>query len=252
MRLGLVAGGGALPEAVLSRLPDQIHHCFHVGAAGDFPLGSIAGLAAAAEAAGCDTLCFIGAVDRRDFTDLDEGGRWVRDQAGADAGDSALLDALISFVEARGLAVVGVNTLCPDWLTPAGVLAGDGALVGEAFRTAGLARARALGLADRGQAVIACGTPPQWLEEDQSGTNALIARAGSDDLPAPKTLFKAAKPQQDRRIDLPAWGPDTVLRAAEAGLQALVFEAGASIAVDRERAVDLAKGHGLALIGVEA
>ena len=54
------------------------------------------------------------------------------------------------------------------------------------------------------------------------------------------------------RIDLPAWGPDTVLRAAEAGLQALVFEAGASIAVDRERAVDLANGHGLALIGVEA
>ena len=135
-----------MPEAVLSRLPDQIHHCFHVGPAGDFPLGSIAGLAAAAEAAGCDTLCFIGAVDRRDFTDLDEGGRWVRDQAGADAGDSALLDALISFVEARGLAVVGVNTLCPVWLTPAGVLAGDGALVGEAFRTVGLARARALGL----------------------------------------------------------------------------------------------------------
>ena len=120
MRLGLVAGGGALPEAVLLRLSDQIHHCFRVGAAGDFPLGSIAGLAAAAEEAGCDTLCFIGAVDRRDFTDLDEGGRWVRDQAGADAGDSALLDALISFVEARGLAVVGVNTLCPDWLTPAG------------------------------------------------------------------------------------------------------------------------------------
>ena len=252
MRLGLVAGGGALPEAVLSRLPDQIHRCFRVGLAGDFPLGAIGGLAAAAEAAGCDTLCFAGAVDRRDFTNLDEGGRWVRDQAGADAGDSALLDALIAFVEARGLAVVGVNSLCPDWLTPAGVLAGDGALVGEDFRTAGLARARALGLADRGQAVIACGTPPQWLEEDQSGTDALIARAGSDDLPAPKTLFKAAKPQQDRRIDLPAWGPETVLRAAEAGLQALVFEAGDSIALERERAIDLATRRGLTLIGVHA
>ena len=252
MRLGLVAGGGALPEAVLSRLPDQIHHCFHVGPAGDFPLGSIAGLAAAAEAAGCDTLCFIGAVNRRDFTDLDEGGRWVRNRAGAGAGDSALLDALIAFVEARGLAVVGFNTLCPDWLTPTGVLAGDGALVRDEFRTAGMVRARALGLADRGQAVIACGTPPQWLEEDQDGTDALIARAASDDLSAPKTLFKAAKPQQDRRIDLPAWGPETVLRAANAGLQALVFEAGASIAVDRDRAVDLANEHGLTLIGVDA
>ena len=100
--------------------------------------------------------------------------------------------------------------------------------------------------------MIACGTPPQWLEEDQSGTDALIARAGSDDLPAPKTLFKAAKPQQDRRIDLPACRGRMRCRAAEAGLQALVFEAGASIAVDRERAVDLANGHGLALIGVEA
>ena len=43
-----------------------------------------------------------------------------------------------------------------------------------------------------------------------------------------------------------------MLRAAEAGLQALVFEAGASIAVDRDRAVDLANRHGLALIGVDA
>ena len=252
MRLGLVAGGGALPEAVMSRLPNQIYRCFRVGPAGDFPLGAIAGLVAVAEAAGCDTLCFVGAVDRRDFAHLDEGGRWVRDSAGAEAGDSALLDALIAFVEARGLAVVGVNTLCPDWLTPAGVLAGDGALVRDEFRTAGIVRARALGLADRGQAVIACGTPPHWLEEDQDGTDALIARAASDDLSAPKTLFKAAKPQQDLRIDLPAWGSETVLRAANAGLQALVFEAGASIALERDRAIDLANRHGLTLIGVDA
>ncbi len=100
--------------------------------------------------------------------------------------------------------------------------------------------------------MIAFGAPPQWLKEDQNGTDALIARAASGDLSAPKTLFKAAKPQQDRRIDLPAWGPETVLRAANAGLQALVFEAGASIALERDSAVDLATRHGLTLIGVEA
>ena len=43
-----------------------------------------------------------------------------------------------------------------------------------------------------------------------------------------------------------------MLRAANAGLQALVFEAGASIALERDSAVDLATRHGLTLIGVDA
>ncbi|MAH87687.1 MAG: hypothetical protein CMF26_03650 [Kiloniella sp.] len=258
MRLGLIAGGGGLPDEVLAHSGRDIHQCFRVGAGCEFSLGAVAALVAAAQAAGCDALCLVGSVDRRDFTALDLGGRWVaerartRSAATGTAGDGSLLDALVAYFEDHGLRVVGVDDICPDLLTPAGVLIGDSSQVSTAQQRQGLAKARALGLTDRGQAVIACGLPTsdcQWLEEGEDGTDALIDRAGASTLQTPKILFKALKPQQDRRIDLPAWGPETVHRAVAAGLDALVFEAGASLAVDRQRALKLAQRHGLTVIG---
>src|SRR3712207_7574437 len=50
------------------------------------------------------------------------------------------------------------------------------------------------------------------------------------------TLFRS-KPGQDRRLDLPAVGPDTVRNAAAAGLAGIAFEAGATVLLDRERTV---------------
>lgn len=38
-------------------------------------------------------------------------------------------------------------------------------------------------------------------------------------------LYKAPKPGQDRRADLPVIGPETVRRAAAAGLSGIVIEA---------------------------
>ena len=42
-------------------------------------------------------------------------------------------------------------------------------------------------------------------------------------------FYKAPKPGQDRRIDLPALGVETVRRVAEAGLGGIAFEAGGVI-----------------------
>ena len=55
-------------------------------------------------------------------------------------------------------------------------------------------------------------------------------------------FFKAPKPSQDRRIDLPTIGPETVARVAEAGLGGIAWEAGGVITLDlpdmRRRAGD--------------
>ncbi len=60
-------------------------------------------------------------------------------------------------------------------------------------------------------------------------------------------LYKAPKPGQDRRIDLPTIGPDTVLQAAEAGLAGIVWEAGSVIMLERAEAVRRAEASGLFL-----
>jgi len=46
-------------------------------------------------------------------------------------------------------------------------------------------------------------------------------------------LFKAPKPGQDRRVDLPAIGPDTIVAACAAGLSGVVIEAGGVMVLDQ-------------------
>ncbi|MDP5348885.1 MAG: LpxI family protein, partial [Paracoccaceae bacterium] len=45
-------------------------------------------------------------------------------------------------------------------------------------------------------------------------------------------LNKAPKPGQDRRVDLPTIGPGTAMRAADAGLDGIVIEAGGVLVLD--------------------
>lgn len=58
---------------------------------------------------------------------------------------------------------------------------------------------------------------------------------------------EAAKPGQDRRIDLPTLGLATVRRAAEAGLSGLCWQAGSVIRLDLPAMVAEAQARGLFL-----
>jgi DUF1009 family protein len=60
-------------------------------------------------------------------------------------------------------------------------------------------------------------------------------------------FYKAAKSGQDRRIDLPTIGPDTLRAAAAAGLGGVVLEAGSVICLDLDRMQRLAQELGLFL-----
>lgn len=52
-------------------------------------------------------------------------------------------------------------------------------------------------------------------------------------------LFKAPKPGQDRRADLPTIGPQTALNVVEAGIDGIVIEAGGVIVLEPERVVQI-------------
>jgi UDP-2,3-diacylglucosamine hydrolase len=60
-------------------------------------------------------------------------------------------------------------------------------------------------------------------------------------------FYKAPKPEQDRRIDLPVIGPETVARAAAAGLAGIAWEAGGVMLLDRAAVVAAAEAAGLFL-----
>jgi DUF1009 family protein len=64
-------------------------------------------------------------------------------------------------------------------------------------------------------------------------------------------LVKCCKPQQDRRADLPAIGPDTIDEARKAGLSGIALDAGASFILELERTVALADSQGLFILGLK-
>jgi hypothetical protein len=58
-------------------------------------------------------------------------------------------------------------------------------------------------------------------------------------------LVKLPKPSQDRRVDLPMMGTQTVELAAEAGLAGIAIEAGGAIVFDRDEVARLADANGM-------
>jgi hypothetical protein len=60
-------------------------------------------------------------------------------------------------------------------------------------------------------------------------------------------FYKAPKPGQDTRMDLPVLGPATVAGAAKAGLAGIAWEAGGVILLDRATMIAEAEKAGLFL-----
>jgi hypothetical protein len=87
--------------------------------------------------------------------------------------------------------------------------------------------------------------------EAAEGTDQLLARCAGLRRDGPGgVLVKLKKPHQERRADLPAIGPDTIRRAAEAGMAGIAVHAGNCLIIERPGVIAAADRAGLFLIGV--
>jgi hypothetical protein len=168
------------------------------------------------------------------------------------AGDDATLRAVIALFEEWGLAVLGADQIAPDLVPGPGVLAGAPSEADRADAARAAAIVAALGAADVGQgAVVAQGLC--LATESLPGTDEMLRFAAQHKslLPDPSgargVFYKAPKPGQDRRIDLPAIGPQTVENAADAGLAGIAWEAGGVMVLDRAATIAAAQHRGVFL-----
>ena len=271
--LALIAGTGALPGLLAGALAAQGE---------DFVLAEMEGFPASVLgreplrfrverlapflddllARGVRRVVFAGAVrrPRLDPSAIDPATAALlpRLMAALQAGDDATLRAVIGIFEERGLEVVGAEAVLPDLVPGPGLL--TGALTEADAKDAARAAAivAALGAVDVGQgAVVAQGLC--LAVEALPGTDAMldwVAATGAGLRPDPAgakgVFYKAPKPGQDRRVDLPALGPETVARAAAAGLAGIAWEAGGVICLDRAQMVADAQAAGLFLWAREA
>lgn len=167
-------------------------------------------------------------------------------------GDDGALREVIAIFEDWGLEVVGVDAICPALVPGEEVLAGEPSAADRADATRAAAILSVTGPLDIGQGcVVVQGLCLAF--ETLPGTEAMLEFAALHQGLRPRTdgacgvLFKAPKPGQDRRIDLPAIGPDTVAQAARAGLAGIAWQAGGVLLLDREATIAAAKAAGVFL-----
>lgn len=268
--VAIVAGRGALPVALARALRDggrSVVLAEMAGHAADNPDGlpvipfrveKLGALFKALRSAGVVEVVFAGAVARPrldpaqfDFKTMTLAPRFLPALKG---GDDAILRAVLDIFAAEGFAVRAAHEIAPGLLPPQGVLtrAQPGARDRkDAARAAGIVAA--LSAVDVGQGAVVAGGLALGIEA-LPGTDRMLAQVAalpSDLRPDPAVargvLFKGPKAGQDRRVDLPVIGPDTVTAAAAAGLSGVVIAAEGVMVLSRDRAVQVADAAGLFL-----
>lgn len=167
-------------------------------------------------------------------------------------GDDGLLGLVIAIFEEQGFVVRGAHDLLPELTAEAGLLAGSEPtkreLADAEFATDIL---MALSPLDVGQGAVAASGLCLGIETLQ-GTDALLEFVAQtpDHLRRAKggVLVKTPKRGQDLRVDMPAIGPETIRRAATAGLSGIVIAAGKVVVLDRPALMAAVEESGLFLL----
>jgi DUF1009 family protein len=263
--IGLIAGGGRFPllfaesarraghRVVAAAHVNQTDRALerHVDACAWVKLGELGKIVDALSAAGADRVVLLGPITKaRFFRDAFPDALGLKILASlAVRSDDNLLRAIARALEERGLPVVDPTPFLADRLAPEGVL-GKHQPTEEEWADAryGLELARGVGRLDLGQTVVVKGRVGVAVEALE-GTDACIRRGGELAREG-AVVVKAVKPQQDRRFDLPAVGPETIetMRAVKARL--LAVEAGTTLVMDREEMVRRADRAGIAVVGL--
>ncbi len=168
----------------------------------------------------------------------------------ADNRDDSVLLGLIEEFRAEGLECVSALDLCPELLVREGVLTRRSPTPAEeADVQLGWGVAKELGRLDVGQSVMVRNRTVIAVEAIE-GTDKAIRRAGELCGGARFVVVKVAKPQQDRRFDVPTVGPETIVTMRQAGGRVLAVEAGQTIILEELETLSLADRYGIVVLAL--
>lgn len=270
-KLGIIAGGGALPGQIVSACRDTGRPHFVLAFEGSADAASFdgapmewirtSGISKALDIArreNVEELVLVGGIPRPSMLDLMRDVRSAKFLAKVGTrmvGDDNLLSAVVREIEeSEGFHVIGPEVILEDILATAGSY---GAVVPDEDDLADIARGivavRTMGALDIGQAAVVQNGRILGVEGAE-GTDRLIERCAEfvtkDAVGG--VFVKAPKPSQERRIDLPAVGLSTVQNVVRAGLRGLAVEAGGVLVMDRQEMTAEADRAGIYFHGFDA
>ena len=267
-KLGILAGGGVLPQLLVQACRTKERPVFVLAFKGHTNMDSTKGvdhawvrLGAVGKAlkclrdAGAEDLVLAGPVRRPSLMDLRPDAtalNYFAKAGGRAMGDDSLLRGVIQMLEeGEGFRVLGVEDVLGGITAPEGTLGAytpDAAADRDIGR--GVAVVRALGAADVGQAAIVQDGIVLGVEAVE-GTDALLQRCSALRREGPGgVLVKLSKPGQEKRVDLPTIGTDTVALAKEAGLRGIAVEARYTLIIASDAVIEAADAAGLFVVGL--
>lgn len=265
--LTVIAGQGSLPGRVVDAAraagrkvfvlafegitdPDLVRDVAHRWVR----LGQVGKALDALHEAGTEDVVMIGPVGRPTLGSLKldwRGARLAGRLGLAGQADTRVIDAIVRELENEGFRVLGAEDVVGCLLTPAGVLTeARPDATADADIARGIEVAERLGELDVGQAVVVQQGLVLGVEAIE-GTDRLLERCA--DLRREGrggVLVKLRKADQDRRVDLPTIGPQTVAGAVRAGLRGIAIERGNSLIAQRRQTAADADAAGLFIVGI--
>jgi DUF1009 family protein len=168
-----------------------------------------------------------------------------------------LLSGIASIFEKEGFRLLGAHEVAPEILMPEGTLGREHPSRRDvADIEKGLMLLNATGPFDIGQAAVVVDGRVIAVEAAE-GTDQMLSRVAQlrrtrqvEQARGRGVLIKAAKRNQDRRLDLPSIGPQTIASAKCAGLAGIAVTAGSTIVADVGSVGAAADREKLFVIGV--
>ena len=269
MKVGLIAGDGSFPLEVAKSISQKNKEIFIIAIKGSaskdierYPhlwirIGQIGKAIRALKENNCKELILIGGVKKPNV--------WLlRPDFGAlklffkliilpIKGDASILKALLNFLEKdNNFKVVGAEKYISYLLMSKGLIAGE--KINEQANIdidIAVENCKNIGSKDIGQACVVV-NGQIIASEDSSGTDKMLRGIISKEIRFHNegVLVKLAKPIQDRRVDLPAIGMQTIKLAKEIGLCGIAIEEKSSFISNKERVIKFANKNNIFIFGL--
>lgn len=167
--------------------------------------------------------------------------------------DSCVLSTIISFFEKMGFCVIAPELIAPDLMAPKGLITAKIVISPETKKEieAGVEILKCIAKFDVGQAIVIQSGLVLGVEAAE-GTNELIRRCGSiqQKNSTRPILVKISKPCQDKRVDLPCVGPDTIDMLHANNFMGLVLESESSLILESKSTLSKACDYGIFIYGI--
>lgn len=268
MTLALIAGSGNLPLEIIRSCQKNNTYLIVIGFESQthlnemnvpyaqFSLGSIGKILAHFKKHNIKQIVFAGNIKRPSLKELQVdwiGAKWLQKLSlKAMKGDDALLSGILDLLQKEGFEILKPSDFLDNLILPAGTLTKISPTPDDYLDIdRGVQILKTLSPLDIGQSIIVQQGLVLGIEAIE-GTKtliqrcALLKREGSGGV-----LVKMAKTGQNKKIDLPTIGPETIEDLKKAGFVGIAAEANATQVIDYEQTIKLADEMGLFIVEIK-